>query len=87
MNQNLYLQYAALPVPRLDTEAIDEETYFEFLHLEAEIAGWYSRGDLSEELTRTFTDRLRLIMKRTSPDLDSEFRTSVGLLLDAVSFE
>jgi hypothetical protein len=68
MNQNLYLQYAALPVPRLDTEAIDEETYFEFLHLEAEIAGWYSRGDLSD-------------------DLDSEFRTSVGLLLDAVSFE
>jgi hypothetical protein len=87
MNQHLYLQYAALPVPRFDPNAVDEETYFEFLHLEAEIAGWYSRGDLSEELTRTFTDRLKLIMERTSPDSNSEFGTSVGLLLDAVSFE
>lgn len=87
MNQTLYLQYASLPVPKFDQDVVDEETYFQFIHLEADIAGRYSQGELSEELTKYFTEKLIYIEEKIPSKLDSEFRASVQLLLDAISSE
>lgn len=87
MNQTLYLEYASLPLPKFDQDVVDEDTYFQFMHMEADIAGWYAKGDLSEELTKYFTEKLIYIEEKISSKLGSEFRTSVQLLLDAVSSE
>lgn len=87
MNQTLYSEYASLPVPKFDQNVVDEENYFQFMHLEADIAGWYSQGDLSEELPKYFTEKLIYIKEKISSKLGREFRTSVQLLLDAVSSE